>query len=178
MPKSWFCKAAFIILAGTTSAIGQSKFSATGMAASNLKVPKDFKVEQIYTVPKDKEGSWVAMCMDPKGRLIVSDQYGKLYRLTLPPLNVATEPQIEVIDAEIGCAQGLLYAFHSLYVMVNEEKFQGRGLYRLRDTNGDDKFDDLKLVRELQGGGEHGPQIGRAHVLTLVTLYSRMPSSA
>jgi putative heme-binding domain-containing protein len=157
MPKSWFCKAAFIFLAGTTSALGQSSFSATGMAASNIKVPKDFKVDQIYTVPKDKQGSWVAMCMDPKGRLIVSDQYGKLYRLTLPPLNVSTEPQIEVIDAEIGCAQGLLYAFDSLYVMVNEEKFQGRGLYRLRDTNGDDKYDEVKQLRKLQGGGEHGP---------------------
>ena len=157
MPKSWFCKAAFIVLAGTVSALGQSSFSATGMAASNLKVPKDFKVEQIYTVPKDKQGSWVAMCMDPKGRLIVSDQYGKLYRLTLPPLNVSTEPQIEVIDAEIGFAQGLLYAFDSLYVMVNDEKFQGRGLYRLRDTDRDDKYDEVKLLRKLQGGGEHGP---------------------
>src|SRR5688500_10875255 len=157
MPKSWFCKAAFIILAGTTSAIGQSKFSATGMAASNLKVPKDFKVEQIYTVPKDKQGSWVAMCMDPKGRLIVSDQYGKLYRLTLPPVNVTAEPQIEAIDLEIGSAQGLLYAFASLYVMVNDEKYQGRGLYRLRDAKGDEKYDELKLLGKLQGGGELVP---------------------
>lgn len=136
---------------------GQTRFSATGTAASNLKVPKDFKVDLLYTVPKDKEGSWVAMCMDPKGRLIVSDQYGKMYRLTLPPLNISAEPQIEQIEAEIGFAQGLLYAFDSLYVMVNEEKFQGRGLYRLRDTDGDDKYDEVKLLRKLQGGGEHGP---------------------
>jgi putative heme-binding domain-containing protein len=41
--------------------------------------------------------------------------------------------------------------------MVNDEKFQGRGLYRLRDTNADDQFDEVKLLRKLQGGGEHGP---------------------
>lgn len=157
MPKSWFFRAVSILLAGTASVMAQQKFSATATAAGNLKVPKDFRADVIYTVPKDKEGSWVAMCTDRKGRLIVSDQYGKLYRLTLPPVNVTTEPQIETIEAEIGCAQGLLHAFDSLYVMVNEEKFQGRGLYRLRDTNGDDKYDEVKLLRKLQGGGEHGP---------------------
>jgi putative heme-binding domain-containing protein len=157
MPKSWFSKAVLFVLAGSVSVSAQVKFSATGTAASNLKVPQDFRVDMVYTVPKDKEGSWVAMCMDPKGRMIVSDQYGKLYRLTLPPLNANSEPKIEQIEAEIGCAQGLLYAFDSLYVMVNEEKFQGRGLYRLRDTNGDDKYDEVKLLRKLQGGGEHGP---------------------
>src|SRR4030095_3714111 len=103
------------------------------------------------------EGSWVAMCTDPKGRLIVSDQYGKLYRLTPPPLGESREPEIQEIALEIGCAQGLLYAFDSLYVMVNEERHQGRRWYRLRDTNGDDQFDEVKLLRKLQGGGEHGP---------------------
>src|SRR4051812_1368885 len=45
--------------------------------ADNLKVAKDFKLELLYTVPKQREGSWVAMCVDPKGRLIVGDQSGK-----------------------------------------------------------------------------------------------------
>ena len=46
-------------------------------------------------------------------------------------------------------AQGLCYAFDSLYVMVNSmrkktaEAPNGSGLYRLRDTDGDDKFDKL-----------------------------------
>jgi putative heme-binding domain-containing protein len=160
MSNARFLKAGLVFVlatAGATGVFAQAKFSATATPAANLKVPKDFKVDLLYTVPKDQQGSWVAMCTDPKGRLIVSDQYGKLYRITLPSVNVTTEPQIENIEAEIGCAQGLLYAFDSLYVMVNEEKFQGRGLYRLRDTNGDDKFDEVKLLRKLQGGGEHGP---------------------
>ena len=36
--------------------------------------------------PRTSKGSWVNMTVDPKGRLIVSDQYGKLYRVTPPAL--------------------------------------------------------------------------------------------
>ncbi len=59
--------------------------SAAAMAAGNVKVAKGFQLEQIYLVPKETEGSWVALCVDPKGRLITADQNGKLYRLTPPP---------------------------------------------------------------------------------------------
>jgi putative heme-binding domain-containing protein len=54
-----------------------------------------------------------------------------------------------------------LYAFNSLYVMVNHranEDFQkGSGLYRLQDTDGDDQFDKIALLKEMDGEGEHGP---------------------
>ena len=133
------------------SALAQSP---TASAAANLKVAKDFKVELLYTVPKDTEGSWVAMCVDARGRLIVSDQYGKLYRIVPPPIGSSAPLQHEAIDVPVGKAHGLLYAFDSLYVMVNEDA--SRGLYRVRDTNGDDRFDEVKLLRKLDGGGEHG----------------------
>ncbi|HYT61544.1 MAG TPA: c-type cytochrome [Haliangiales bacterium] len=123
-------------------------------AAGHLKVAKDFKADLLYTVPKDTEGSWVAMCVDPRGRLIVSDQYGRLYRIVPPPIGSSAPIQHEPIDLPIGRAHGLLYAFDSLYVMVNEDA--NRGLYRVRDTNGDDRFDDVKLLRKLEGAGEHG----------------------
>ena len=48
--------------------------------------PKGFRVEMLYNVPRKTQGSWVNMTVDPKGRLIVSDQYGKLYRVNLPPI--------------------------------------------------------------------------------------------
>ena len=60
-------------------------------APESLKVAKDFKVELLYSVPKDAQGSWVSMCVDPKGRLIVCDQYGGLYRVTPPPLGGTPE---------------------------------------------------------------------------------------
>ncbi len=146
-----------VLLLSAISALAQPKFSATGTPAANLKVAKDFKVDLLYNVPKDQQGSWVAMCVDPRGRLIVSDQYGKLYRVTLPPVNSTAEAKVELIDVKIGAAQGLLCAFDSLYVMVNEDQTYARGLYRVRDTNGDDKYDEVKLLRKLEGGGEHGP---------------------
>ena len=89
-------RAGLLVAALTLSAFSRAAAApAAGLGASatpvaSLKVAKDFKVELLYTVPKDVEGSWVAMCVDPKGRLIVSDQYGKLYRLTTPPLGTIT----------------------------------------------------------------------------------------
>src|SRR5215831_9266089 len=53
-------------------------------ASANIKIAKDFKIDLVYSVPRETEGSWVAMCTDPKGRLYVSDQNGPLYRVTLP----------------------------------------------------------------------------------------------
>ena len=34
---------------------------------------------------------------------------------------------------------------------------QGVGLYRLRDTDGDDQYDQVTHLKEIRGGGEHGP---------------------
>src|SRR4051812_13748273 len=123
--------------------------------AYQVRIAKDFKVELLYNVPKNSQGSWVSMCVDPKGRLIVSDQYGGVFRIT--PGKGPGDTKVEPIDVKIGHAQGLLYAFDSLYVMVNDQQPYPWGLYRVRDTNGDDKFDKVELLRRLEGGGEHGP---------------------
>src|SRR5258708_7629630 len=51
-----------------------------------IKVLKDFRVDLLYSVPRS-EGSWVSMCVDPQGRLIVSDQGSAgMFRITPPPL--------------------------------------------------------------------------------------------
>ena len=119
-----------------------------------IRTVKGFKVELLYSVPSGTQGSWVSMTSDPKGRLITSDQYGKLYRITPPALGTTKGIQIEPLKAKIGHAQGLLYAFNSLYVMVNGP---GAGLYRLQDTNNDDQFDEVSKLIAIRGGGEHGP---------------------
>ena len=50
-------------------------------------VPKGFRVERIFTVPRDKLGSWVSLTTDSKGRLIAGDQGDKgLVRITPAPL--------------------------------------------------------------------------------------------
>ncbi len=123
-----------------------------------FKVAEGFKVERLYSVPKDEQGSWVNMTVDPKGRLIVSDQYGKLYRVTPPaPGGDPATTKVEPIEVALGEAQGLLWAFDSLYVVVNKGAKYQSGLYRVKDTNGDDALDAVELLRPLDGGGEHGP---------------------
>ena len=47
----------------------------------SLLTPPGFAVELLYTVPKADQGSWVAITVDPKGRVLASDQYGGLYRI-------------------------------------------------------------------------------------------------
>ncbi len=139
---------------------------AAATPVEKIKLLPGFKAELLYSVPSDQQGSWVSMCIDNKGRLITSDQYGKLYRTSVSapgvaPAEVKVQPIAESL--QIGMAQGLLYAFDSLYVMVNAGKkkeggMQGPGLYRLQDTDGNDDFDKLTQLIEFEGPlGEHGP---------------------
>lgn len=121
----------------------------------SLIVPEGFVVDLLYSVPKSTQGSWVSMCVDGEGRLICSDQYGSLFRVK--PGESHEDTEVEKLDVEIGQAQGLLWAFDSLYVIVNGRAAQGSGMYRVRDTDGDDQFDEVKLLKRLNGGGEHGP---------------------
>ena len=126
--------------------------------AKDFRLLPGFQAERLYAVPKQQQGSWVSMTLDPKGRLIVSDQYGKLYRVTPPALGDHQTPtKVEPLSVNIGAAQGLLCAFDSLYVMVNGGAAQGPGLYRVRDTNGDDQYDEVIRLQAFNNGGEHGP---------------------
>jgi len=137
-----------------------------------LKLPDGFVAELLYSPGENEQGSWVAMTFDDKGRMITSDQYGFLYRLELPPIgsDSTVKPKVEqlqignVADSLVGMgyAQGLLYAFNSLYVVVNNdpnEKFGlPTGLYRIQDLDGNDQYETVTQIRELKGEqGEHGP---------------------
>ncbi|MEZ6107132.1 MAG: c-type cytochrome [Pirellulaceae bacterium] len=122
-----------------------------------IRLADGFKIERIYNVPGTEQGSWVSLTTDERNRLIASDQYGKLYRITPPPIGSGESATVELINVDLGMCQGLLCAFDSLYAVVNGNAGQGAGLYRLRDTNGDDQYDEVTLLRSIEGGGEHGP---------------------
>jgi len=122
---------------------------------------EDFDAELLYTVP-ESQGSWVAMAFDPKGRIIVSDQDDKgVFRVTLNHENDGkTEASVESLKGfpylpinwgrrRVGGALGFLYAFDSLYMSSM------KGFYRIRDTDGDDTFDEFKLLKKLGVGYEH-----------------------
>ncbi|MBE7497785.1 MAG: c-type cytochrome [Verrucomicrobiaceae bacterium] len=138
----------------TTASFAQIAGQATPV--EKIKIAKGFQVELLYSVPKEQEGSWVSMTQDDKGRLICSDQYGALYRIT--PGAKAADTKVEKLSIDFGHCQGLLYHAGSLYGVVNADAYQGRGLYRCKDTNGDDQFDAVELLRAFPGkAGEHGP---------------------
>ena len=130
-------------------------FSQTGLAQNDkgakLKLPDGFVGELVYEVPS-KQGSWVCLTTDPQGRLITSDQYGNLYRITTS----GEAPKVEVIDLEIGRAQGLLCAFDALYVVSTRGKSK-TGLFRVTDKNDDDQYDHVERLRNFDGKSEHGP---------------------
>jgi len=123
-----------------------------------IKVPKDFRVELLYSVPGQEEGSWVNLCLDNKGRIIASDQYGGLFRFAAPALGQALDPKkVEKLDLEIRAVNGMVWAFGALYVGVNDyEKKIPSGLYRISDTNGDDQLDKVEMLRAIEANGDHG----------------------
>jgi putative heme-binding domain-containing protein len=152
-------------------------FIADDPKVANLKLPQGFKAERLYGPSEHEEGSWVSMTFDNKGRIIASDQYGYLYRLSVPAIgDTINKTKIEKLEVlkdpafmtdtttgkvSMGYAHGLLYAFNSLYVMINH-RGNGKlkrtsGLYRLQDTDGDDQFDKITMLKLLNGEGEHGP---------------------
>jgi putative heme-binding domain-containing protein len=135
--------------------------TAQATPADQLTTLPGFKIELLYSVPKAVQGSWVSMTADPKGRLIVSGQDGPMYRVT--PGEKPADLKVEPINLPIGHAQGLLWANDSLYVTVNGRGIggNGSGLYRLRDTDGDDQFDKLETLIKINGSGEHGPHATR-----------------
>jgi putative heme-binding domain-containing protein len=116
-----------------------------------LRVRDGFRVDLVYSVPKATQGSWVSLAVDPKGRLIASDQENKgLFRITLRD----GRAEVEKIEVPVSGAQGLVWAFDALYAGVNGK---GSGLWRIRDTDGDDRLDQAEQLFALKGAGEHGP---------------------
>lgn len=120
----------------------------------SYQVAAGFKLERLYQVPKD-QGSWVAMTVDGKGRLLCSDQYGKIYKVTpsaRPGIPTVTEPT----GIPLQGAHGLLWLQGVLYVSVNEGEDQS-GVWKVTDSNGDGEPDKPELIKAFKGRGEHGP---------------------
>jgi putative heme-binding domain-containing protein len=130
--------------------------SATAISVrEQFNVLPGFQVERLFTVPKPTLGSWVCLAIDGKGRLIASDQDDKgLCRITPPAIGSQEPTKVERLDVKISSAQGMVWAFDSLYVSVNGPS---SSLYRLKDTNNDDQFDEVVKLKDIGGNGEHGP---------------------
>ena len=130
---------------------------------ATISVPAGFKVELLRSAGKE-EGSWIALAFDPRGRVIISREDKGLLRLRLREANAKSKSphpgplpegeggRIETINDSLLECRGLLWAYDSLYVNANNSK----GLYRLRDTDDDDTFDEVKLLKATPGHVGHG----------------------
>ena len=129
-----------VLLMASLTSPSTAQIQSEATSIGNISVKDGFKVELLYTVPKEKFGSWVNLCVDDKSRIIASDQFGGLYRFPAPEEGKnLDESKIEKVPAKIRAANGLLWAFDSLYVAVNDyEKKMESGIYRLTDSNWDD----------------------------------------
>jgi len=131
-----------------------------------LKVPKATPADSFTVLPGFKaellrsaetgEGSWICMTIDSKGRLIISPQADTQPLLRITLTRSGQVAKVEPIPAPVHQAMGLLYAHKSLY--VNGHGPNGTGLYRLIDSNHNDRFDtnEVHFLKQIPGEGEHG----------------------
>ncbi len=131
-----------------TSAVGDgARDRATDIRG--LKIARGFKVETVYSVPKDQQGSWVSLTIDDQGRMIASDQGDQgLFRITI---NSDGTPIVKKLPVNLSGAQGLLWKAGCLYASIT-----GKGMFRVTDTNDDDLLDHAELLSSYFGKGEHG----------------------
>lgn len=122
----------------------------------DLAVPPGFKVELLHVSDPAAEGSWINMCTEKPGRLIVGGQ-GRQPVLRFTIKNGKVE-KTEKLPLPISETMGLLYAHDSLYVQGGGPK--GFGLYRCKEK-ADGTF-DVETLKIFGAGGEHG-----AHAITL-----------
>ena len=112
----------------------------------------NFKVQLLYNVPKESQGSWVALTVDPKGRIYASDQQDRgIYRITVNGTQDKPKVDVKKIVMPLSGAQGLKWAYGHLYADVN-----GVGIYRLTDTNGNDTLNKMDFLGGPAMRGEHG----------------------
>ena len=120
----------------------------TATAAAHITALPGFKVERVRSA-EEGEGSWVALAFDPRGRIVIAREDRGLLRLT-PGRNGLV--RVETINTNLLECRGLLFAHRALYANANNSK----GLYRLRDLDGDDQFEEVQLLRATPGGVGHG----------------------
>ncbi len=121
------------------------------VGAKRPQVPDGFELDVIHTAGEN-DGSWVSLEIDPRGRYVMGEERKGILRLT-PGDGLDTKPKLERINNNLQAVHGLLFAHESLYAMANSSK----GFFRLRDTNGDDQFDEVTQLHAIPGNaGDHG----------------------
>src|SRR5262249_47958226 len=105
------------------------------------------------------------MTFDAKGRILVSRENGPILLCTNPNKDGVCETVKTYCDLVKNC-QGMCWVKDALLLVGNGP--DGVGLYRCKDTDGDDKIDQVQILHKFPmhpvpnygavgGMGEHGP---------------------
>lgn len=130
--------------------------------SKRFKVPEGFVVETV--IPPNPQASsldprlpfsLINMTFDAKARLLLSQERGPVLLCANPDKN-GTLQTIKPYCTQVKGAQGLCWVRDALLVVGDGP--QGTGLYRAKDTKGNDETDEVTLIHKFKGGmGEHGP---------------------
>jgi putative heme-binding domain-containing protein len=128
----------------------QALSSGQGTDPASFVVTPGFEIDLVRSATSD-EGSWVSMAFDPRGRIVIAREDRGLLRMTLAD-DGRSVSKVETVNETLDECRGLLFAHDSLYANANNSK----GLYRIRDRMGNDRLDDVVLLRQFDGGVGHG----------------------
>jgi len=162
MNPTQFLVAAALLLATITVSRSQEK---QATPPERLVMPEGFEV-QLLRSAGESEDSWISLTFDNQSRAIVALDKAGLARITINPDKTTT---FEKIEDSLKHCRGVLFAHDALYVNATNSN----GFYRLRDTNGDDRFDETKLLkvfdyRSRYGHGQNQMKLGPDGMLYLV----------
>jgi len=139
-------------IAGINNPGGRAQATNSPLEPTDITVPEGFKIELLYTVPKEEQGSWVSLTKDDKGRFLASDQGDKgLYRIAVSENADGAEVAVEKVPVALSSAHGMVWAFDALWFNKS-----GGKLHRVTDSDGDGKLDKAEEMPSATGGGEHG----------------------
>ena len=121
-----------------------------GSAKTLSPLPEGFTLTKIRDAAEG-EDSWVSLAIDPKERLIVAQEQKGLLRFTLSDKGREVV-EVERINEDLEECRGLAFRGDTLFANANDSK----ALYRLRDTNGDDHYDEVVEIQSTTGSVGHG----------------------
>jgi putative heme-binding domain-containing protein len=141
---------------GTYGKVGPWVGKATKGGPRQFTVPEGFRIEQIVKNPGNRGPfSLVNMTFDSKGRLLLSEERGGTL-IAENPDEKGVFQSVRVYCEQVKNSHGMCCIGNDLYLVGNGPK--GTGLYRCRDTKGEDRIDEVTLLHRFEGGmGEHGP---------------------
>jgi len=116
----------------------------------SISVPAGFRAQLLRSAEKG-EGSWISMTFDNRGRIVLGRDKRGVVRLSLNDERDSID-HVEVIDNKLQHCRGILWAHDSLYVCATNAS----GLFRLRDTNGDDQFDSVQEMKSFDYKSRYG----------------------